>query len=301
MTDTLNQDEHLTWPSAISPADLSANISESHRKLREICGYYKKGFISRDEALRGIAQVIQTGYYDFLGKHALSTRLRPQNQETWKRFCEDFQSWKSGQEPCSRAGSPWLKYDRDLDPEGPRKRAEASGADRTRFFELMEAFHIPVEFYRPVPEGTIYPDGYILHYDEKLTVGFELWENNGGLLSEGFRLGDTITLTDRFGLKSVIKVTEHLTSFEEQKKRRIFADYIGIGTIEGYTTSRERQIEISVRGGKVISLSARVDEDDMKLFHEFPLWQEAHEHTRKREEIWNGMLEELLQFFQREE
>ena len=125
-----------------------------------------------------------------------------------------------------------------------------------------------------IPDGIISPDDHPGHFPCEIVVGWDIWEDDGGLTRESFQFGDGITLIDHHGLKAQIKVTE-------KYERRFYTVFVGLGTIEGYTASEPKIIKIEIENGRVHSLSFIQDGNDHAAFNSFPLWQEALEHQRK--------------------
>lgn len=294
-------EESPDQPELIPPEALSANINAQYERLREVCRRWKRGLLSEDEVRRELDDAIYRGHTEFIRDHRLRERLNWSEPGPWERFCEDLRLWKDGKAPCSKAGDVWLTYKPDPDADKPAAAQEASCADKSSFFELMEAFHIPAEYYRPAPDGTVFPDRYPGRRHSDLVVGFYIWTDDGGLLSPEFRLGDTIVLTDHHGLKSVIKVTERLTPQDEEHEQGLAMDFTGTGIIEGYTTARERQIFIYVYKGKIASLHTKRDLDDEKVLEDFPLWNDVNAFYEAKNRMREEIREDLLRSFMDEQ
>lgn len=163
---------------------------------------------------------------------------------------------------------------------------------RNRFAEKLPNGFID---FPPMPNSVISPDDHPGHFPSDVIVGFHIWEDDGGLLGENFKLGDSITLTDHHGLKAQIQVMEQLP-----RARRDHAEFVGIGTIEGYTASELKEIKIEVVNGHIHALLFTQDSDDYAAFNRFPLWQEALECRRKGVELWESVISDLMQYFMEE-
>lgn len=156
--------------------------------------------------------------------------------------------------------------------------------------------NLPNDFIKfpPIPDGVITPDDHPGHFPNEVVVGFDIWEGGGDLLSESFKLGDSIILTDHHGLKAQIQITEHLKSDRKSGDHHTFS---GLGTIEGYTASNSKKIRISVRNGQLHFLSFIQDNDDHTVFNSFPLWQEALAYRREFSEMREKSISDLMQHF----
>ena len=204
------------------------------------------------------------------------------NRKAYERFLSEYKRWKEGGLAEGEAGDEWLYY------RAPKKEA-ASTLDKSHFFELMTFFCYPTEYYMPYPEGVPIPDraaGFL--FPDDINIGYDIWKDDGGLFDAGFRMGDDIVLTDHYGLKSHIKVTECL---RECLSERIGTDsglkrrYLGVGTIEGYTSETPRPIVIETYEGRIKVLCTHGDEEDEKAMKAFPLWKEVNAHAEQIERL----------------
>ena len=146
--------------------------------------------------------------------------------------------------------------------------------------------------FQPMSDDTITPDNHPGHFPGEVVVGFDIWEDDGGLLSGNFKFGDSITFNEHHGLKAQIQVIEQLPC-----KREDYTEFVGIGTIEGYTASKPKEIRIEVVNSQIHALVFTQDSDDLTVFNSFPLWQEALEHQRKAIELQENIISELIQRF----
>ena len=285
---------------AISDAALLDNIEECYSQFRRICESWHRGYLTRETVEDEFRKVFWKGFFHFIEDCGLLIQLKWTDWNNGIRFADDYQMWKNGERPCSTRGSIWLADRGGRLRGGKEYGEEASCSDKIQFFRLMEAFNMPPEYFQTFPEGTVCPDVLTGREPQDLLIGWKIWDDDGGLLSDSFQLGDTVTLTDHYGLKSFITITEHLASNEEKRSRRISEDYIGAGTIEGYTTSRSRQIRIGILDGKIRYLHTTSDNEDRELFDSFPLWSNAREYGGKIIETREKALRSLIERFMNE-
>ena len=293
--DNQPKDKKIIACESITKEELEENIEDSYKKLEILCEEFERGILDREKLRQRCTGVFKRGFEKFLHDNNLKL-IRPSSVREWERFENDYSQWKRGQQIYSNKGDIWLKYLRNKS-NGAKAGEEASYIDKERFFRLMEAFCVTTNYYRPAPEGTAFSKRHFGRFHPELIIGFDnYWVDDGGLLSKDFQLGNEVTLKNCNGLEAIVKITEYLT-IEEQRKRRIYADYIGIGHIEGYTTDRDREIEISLHDGKVRSLFTRIDNDDRDVFNSFPLWQgELQYNYELGKELWN-IVENLIRRF----
>ncbi len=276
---------------AITDEALTVHIQNSFQKLRKIGELRRKGFLTEEEVTGEVMEILRQDFYGFLSEKGLSLRLNRSAENCWLRFTDDYCLWKNGKNPNSKRGSIWL-----ASQEGDGKKdIEASASDKTQFFRLMDAYQIPPAYFEPLPVGAACPDDHAGYLPSDLIVGWEIWTDDGGLLTKDFPLGDTLILTDHYGLKSRIRITEHPADGPEKARQKNDAEYIGTGTIEGYTTSREREIHIHLKNGAIHFLSASWDNDDRAEYERFPMWQESRDHLSAFLRIQDKVVKDLIE------
>ena len=116
---------------------------------------------------------------------------------------------------------PWLKYSsvsRDIE-------SAASVDEKALFFEIMEHFGFPAEYYEPVPTGTAIPDMRIATYGEGRIGGIV---DDGGLAAEQNPVGKTFVLIGQYGLKTTLQILRQGDNGRGKK-----CAFWGMGTIEG--------------------------------------------------------------------
>lgn len=156
--------------------------------------------------------------------------------------------------------------------------------------ELQDVF---INF-QTIPDGIIIPDDHQGHFPNEVVIGWDIWENDGGLTKENFVFGDRVLLVDHYGLKAKIQVTEHLT-FNRESRSDI--EFSGLGTVEGYTASEPKKIHIVVHNEQIHSLSFIMDQEDVSVFNSFPLWQKVLEYRRKFSEERKKVISDLMHHF----
>jgi len=321
----------------ITEEEVTKKIELAYARMEDFVQAYRKGLLPPDDIITAFLRCVDEHFFQIYEKSTLSVGMiefrnrkihelvfpsdppfRRTWQGMWTRFSDDYQLWKSGNRPCSTLGDAWLTFRalQDL-PDGYIYGDEASYKDKERFFRLMEAFLIPVEFFQPAPPETIFDDTRPAHFPSTIIIGFGLWKDDGGLLSDDFQLGSTVELTDHYGLKTTVIITDYLGDYEEMKKRespfyrpedyaqlnnRNCSGYVGVGHIEGYTSTRDRKIEISLRDGKIINyLYTTLENDDSEARSNFPLWKEERAYNHRISRIRMGAIKRLLQRFLGEE
>lgn len=271
-------------------SELNTNIKNSYNSFRKICEDWRLGFLSTPEMQNSFMQIFNKGFHKFLMKKHVYFRF---DSEAYYNFLEDFDRWQVGKQPSSFIGKPWLYYDKFFDDE-------TSISDKIAFFELMKAFHIPPHYFQPIPDGIITPDDHPGHFSNDIIIGWNIWVDDGGLLEKNFKLGDCIILTDHYGLKTQIQITECLISNEEKDKVGVYTRFVGFGSVEGYTASKRKKIYIDVYNDHIHSLLLTMDSDDLLAFHNFYLWQEALEYRHKTTDLEKSIIFNLMQYFIKE-
>ena len=291
----LSINQQLVAHETISKEALEKNIVDRYKEIEESCEAFKSGTIDKESLRYRCGWAFNGGFTDFLKENNLKL-ITPSIISRWERFEDDYFQWKNGEQIYSTKGEIWLKYLRN-ESNGTKAGEEASYLDKEHVFSLMEAFGVPLEYYKPAPEGTAFSMRLFTRFYPELIVGYgDYWVDDGGLLSKDFQIGSEVTLKNRNGLKAIIKITEHLTA-EDKRKRRSYSDYIGIGHIEGYTTDRDREIEISVHNGSISGLFTRIDNDDRDVFNSFPLWQDELLYNFEYNKTYWNIVENLIRRF----
>ena len=269
---------------AIPGSELSAHIEKSYSYFRAACKKYRSGFLTEDELRRHFQWELQEGFFDYLSSKKVRTEF---SDASWSRFLKDYDLWKAGKQPCSLLGSPWLVYD---DSE------EVSVLDKNSFFRLMDAYCILPSYFKPIPDSCIRPKHQLKMYGTGMTgtVRFDL-ADDGGMYSCDSPIGKTFTLTDEYGLRAIILIER--TGKKDEIHNLMDPQYVGRGTIEGYTSSRPREIFISEREGNTVWFWIHVGNDDYDVLHHFPLWEHYNEYVADWQKRSCAHLHGLINYF----
>ncbi len=181
----------------------------------------------------------------------------------------------------------WLVYD---DSE------EAGVLDKNRFFKLMEAYCVPLLYFKPIPDSCIRPKDRFKMYGTGMagTVRFDIVDD-GGLYSCDSPIGKEFTLTDESGLSAVILIER--TGKKDEIHNLMDPQYVGRGTIEGYTSSRPREMFISERRDNAVWFWIHVGNDDYDVLHHFPLWDSYNAYMADLQERSREHIQGLIKRF----
>lgn len=255
------------------------NIADEIRgAAKRFCGMYARGLLQEEDRDSRISEVLSDRINSFFDRKSLRLCVKA---EDWTDFAGAVSRWKEDGSAEHLRACPWLFYFRENEALGICYGDEAAVTDKIRILQLLEACRIPVEYYRPVPAGIVCPDEHPGHFPNEYVIGFEIWEQDEGLVRGDCRIGEEVTLIDHHGLKTVIRIEEHYTEAEKVRCHDD-ADYAGTGTIEGYTTERPRKIRIYIsrKSDRIFCLAFLRENDDYAM--NFPLWEE---YRRDRLEI----------------
>lgn len=245
---------------AISDSDLNTHIEKSYSSFRAICKSYRTEYYMSDDDRYGLfRKEFQEGFYDYLSRKRVYTKF---SDSSWIRFLEDYSLWYDGKQPCSLLGGAWLVY---------KDSEEVSVLDKNSFFKLMEAYSIPPSYFKPIPDSCVKPKNHFNMYGNGIsgTVRFDL-ADDGGMYSCDSPIDKDFILTDENGLKAVIFIER--TGKKDEIHDHMDPQYVGHGTIEGYTSSRIREIYISERKDNTIWFWISVGNDDLDVLRHYPLW-----------------------------
>ena len=237
-----------------------------------LCAVYDRGLISRDDLLSRVSGLVFENLEQFLQKKNLRIRIAAGD---WPAFAEAAGAWRKSGGPGRLQACSWLFSPDNDESRGIHTGDEASVYDKALVLGILDAFRIPVGLYRPVPEGIPCPDEHPGHFPNEYIVGFGIWEQDAGLASGDFRTGKEKILTDRHGLKTVIRILEYTPAGMAGLWGGGY--YTGSGTVEGYTSSRPREIRIypDRKRKKIDCLKFFKEDDDYRL--DFPLWKKYRE------------------------
>ena len=251
---------------AITNEELDNHIEKERKNLYHIARTYRRGLLSNEDMIGLYGNEIRDGFFRYLDSNGL--RLHPHIEKNWHRFLEDHDLYKKHMEPNSQHEEPWLRF---RDENDHAKFYEAATADKVSFFTLMEEFHLPAEYFKPISEHCIVPNlEYLPTIPKKgfdVAIVYKL-ADAGGLDFENDPVGKSFTLVDEHGLKAELEIRWKIYV------KRHDTEYSAFGTIEGYTTARKRRIEISALEDNRIRFITKLDIDDMNTYGQFPLWKE---------------------------
>ena len=284
----------------IGKDECARNIQAGYRRLYRIAEKYRRGMMDDEAFERLCSEVLFDCFFGFLRDKGLNRRF---TYAAWPGFLRDLDRWIQGMEPVrtvdDAGAEPWLVTFLSPGEAGAAEREdsrhafrrEAAPEDKTAFFELMDAFGIPAEYFEPAP-GDITDErimgrmGGVYSPSVPWTV-FSDWEDADGLLRETSPEGKSFTLISGYGLKACVSVTD----WDQDEGGR--TRYGGTGVIEGYTSGRMRRIGIEAYGGRIRAVSYEEEADDRTAHDAFPLWQDYLENCRKKDRIFHCILRRL--------
>lgn len=212
------------------------------------------------------------------------------NEKSFPRFQDDYEKFIRGEEPNSKIGEPWLQKEESehyMTSDGYvpiHFTREVDIEDKKDYLEFYTACQYPVDYYKPFPKSDNYiePRTHYQMYGTGVAGTIEFVKaNDGGLFSDDDPVGKTFTMTDYLGLKAKIEIQSEVTEEENAHDNRFVGKYHGCGTIEGYTSERKREIDISPRLGGSIYFYLCVGKDDDDVMDNFPLWEEYNKHQKE--------------------
>ena len=267
------------------------HIQNAQRLMSEICKRYLMGMLTEDDRRRRMTDCFCTYYLDYLKELNLRIQIDPAR---WAEFRDDFLKYKSDSIPHVLPGQSWMICSRGSKDKQNRSSNEASDQEKKDIIKLMDVFHVPIDYYEPVPEGVKCPDESRSAYKpDHWYVGREIWKDDGGLLRDDFRMGSTIELVDHYGLKARIQVNDKIDDDEGNHNDR--DHYAGVGTVEGYTSLRPRVIDIYTYDNKIEYLCFKKDSDDFG----HPIWGPYNEHVSKKQKIHDKIIEDNIEVYSR--
>ena len=296
-------------------------IEDAKVLLNRSIHWYRKGIALPDEVLASFREVIYGDVLDeFLRLNGIRLSLSAQG---WMRFCDEWAMWKAGNRPESSMGEPWLFRDRlderitDKGSLDIMRRAklyglgasapetEASLPDRTEFFRLIDAFHVPPAYFQPAPADMIQPTVQYTHTyanGEKCLIQFHC-ADDGGLSKDPDPAGKSYVLTNAYGLKAHVCV-EEVRPREKQTMELDIDDYVpkarylGSGTIEGYTAGRVRPMTIRTgEDEKIARLGTCLDINDLNAYYAYPLWRAYFAWQGDKERLVRRHCREMVSLF----
>ena len=256
---------------AISESDLNDHIDTSIDLLRRIRQKHNLGLLNDHECEKLFYEEFCKGFFEYLKSKKLKAKICDNN---WNLFVKDYNLWREGNTIPSNANESWLFY---VDSEPARQ------TDKTCFFKLMESYSVPLAYFKPISDNCVFPSHHYDMYGTYMagTVKFELIDDSG-LYTCNNPIDKQFVLTDKTGLKAYIAVNRPA---EKDEIHNLMATaFVGTGTIDGYTSSRAREIHISIKEQQTVWFWFSVGSDDLDVLHHFPLWDAYNAFETERQE-----------------
>ncbi len=285
------------------------HAEQTVKKAEKVWNIYHRGMLLFNELYdRLLGEVFYEGVYDFLENRGLKMDMM---EDRFACFQKDMETFRKGSRQEEGSFSPWL-FTRD-------KKEAACLEDHRQVLLLLDLLYLPAEYFEPFLKspGVTEPENVYAHGYSSCDAYFIRYtcRDDGGLLSDPSPVGKTFTLTDHYGLKSVLTITK-VRSFRYRTEPDYDAEYIlahpesfpsGIeylaeGSIEGYTEvprTNSTEIRVHVRRGQIEDISYYEYLKDCCAFREFPLWQpyikERRAFEEKRKSIFVAAVKKLDQ------
>ena len=274
----------------LSGQETDDQITGIHQATERIRKTFRRGILSEDEINRRTAEVLDEDVLGFLKKKNLCLQIKSRD---WLDFLNAVHAWKTDHEDQHLRVCPWLYCEKRGPVRGDFtavcRGEEATVSDKANVLRFLEACHVPVEYFRPVPEGVVCPDDHPAHFPGEYVIGWNIWEADNEPAQGKWRPGETRTLVDHHGLKTVMRIDQVFE--EDEKKHSGDADCTGTGTIEGYTSSRPREIKVFMEDGRVDYLTFFRGNDDNI---DFPLWRPYYKDREEIRRIREKMIRDLI-------
>lgn len=265
-------------------------IKELLYEFERIKKAYRGGLIAKNELIGFVYQSISKVFEVCFEKNGLIFTM--DTKQNWIRFKEEYDLFSLGKLCSSKNGSVWLSY---------RHNEEASYEDKSQWFRIVEAMHLPIDYFKPVDayidNDIPRPDKTDVHYYHNCTVKSILFDcvDDGGLLTDKNPIGKTYVLKSNKGLSANITVKEYA------KVSSKICGFVCEGWIEGYTAKLPRKMpEISVYLNKenhIDYMSFYSSWEDQKVYNDFPLWQEYFKKDDEKEERRIDCIKSCIDFF----
>ncbi len=279
-------------------------IRETRTFLSRAGSQFNRGLLSCDQVYRIFRDAIWTRLPDICRDRCGLRVVR--SGPAWLRLRDEWNLWREGRPPESSLGEAWLFCggSREAWECSPEER-EASPEEKAAFFQLMEAFRIPVDCFCPPPEEITEPGLHVVHtYADAAACRISfLCVDDGGLAQDPAPAGKTFVLTDRRGLRARVTIRDALPP--EKRENAIDLDdclplaaYHGTGQIEGFTACRDRPMTLRSDGsGAVCFLGTRLEEEDWRVYRAYPLWQAYFRWLAGRDQLYRQGCTGLIRLF----
>lgn len=257
--------------------DIDEQIRKSLDKFEKIKKWYCSGMLMETELFGHVCEAILETFEECFKKNRFVFVM--DKKQSWTRFKEDYALYKQ-EKPCSSTnGSVWLSYQHNI---------EASPEDKSQWFRIIDAIHLPIDYFEPVDAyidtDIPRPDKTDVHYYHDYTVKSILFDcvNDGGLMEDDDPIGKTYVLKSSKGLSACITVKEFEKILSEIR------GFVCEGWIEGYTAKLPRkQPKICVYWNKekhIDHINFYSSWEDQKVYNDFPLWQDYFAKVDEKED-----------------
>ena len=285
--------------SFMRPEDVDYAVEGLRMRGEMILRTYRRGMITDRELFDGFYELFHTVFHETIYNHNLRLRI---TEDSWPRFLAEREMWKRGEAPEGE-GEYWLRWytpgDRMLPGEdGTLRWGDAGADDKAQVFRLMEALDIPDAYFTPEPAANVGPD-MRWRPGGTYVITFPLADDDG-LAADPSPGGKSFTLVNTQGLKARVRIVEK--PLDDDRWHNRIGDLLAMGTIEGYTSDREREIEIDRKGYDEHSmfLVTLRESDDVDATHALPLWQAHFAFTDEQWEREQAVVRALIERLQDE-
>ena len=289
----------------LNEEDVTRVLDETEEEIVRICKRYRMGLETEAAFLSRVEESIFRIPDEFLPLHGLKVQF---SAAGWPGFCEAYDLWKKEGKSGEGKGEAWLFSDnlegsaasleitrraRIYGTVDPEQYIPAPSQDVIQFFRILDRFGIPPAYFRPLPEGVLLPRMHLVHLYSKgsiYIIDYPCTED-GGLGAEKEPVQKTFCLKNELGLKANVTVKACRSSCEMAHGGMDIDDYLptakylAVGTVEGYTSDRKREMTLRTdRNGKINRLGLMLKEDDDRARADFPLWQDGYRVSQEHHE-----------------
>lgn len=270
-------------------------IKKSNELIERICKRYLRGIVIDDDIRIALHNDAAQAIKDILDPFGLCCVINADNHKT---FLDEYNSWKNGIPLTEENENEWLFYNRSKDKSIENAMDEegisipAPYYAKELFFEVLNEYRIPVEFYTPRPENIPNPHALCTHSyatGHSFLIRFEC-VNNDNFFADQNPTGKNYILVNEYGLKAEITIDRVYKKGDKIPYRNHFIEKTPgsmsvTGTIEGYTTQKKRSFEIKKIGSHGIWIDLMMGLDDANIFLNFPLWKSHFEWYRQQADM----------------
>lgn len=162
----------------LSRDEIDRVIQDAHEQIGKLSRNYRMGLLTEQDVQQRVRYVFHEVFDHFLDERGVRICVAAKD---WNVFSTAVREWKKDGKEYHLQACSWLQFSRDDEAKGFKYGDEAAVADKVLLLEMLEAFHVPIEYYRPVPDGIICPDIHPAHFPGEYWIGEDIWEQDGGL------------------------------------------------------------------------------------------------------------------------